>query len=199
MISRNKNVQLFFDYTKKQIEILGVKVVISKKKYISFIDSKCAGYFSPGDGKNEPPTLAVATGRGAKEWLPVFVHESCHLDQWMENSKIWKKYAELDILDEWVYGKKFDKNILNKSTKNSINLEVDCEKRTVKKIIEWNLPIDIDEYIQRSNAYVMFYNYVKKVRKWSDPDKTPFRNKRIFKHMPKTWLDNYHYLSPEIE
>ena len=201
MISKNKNIQSFFDYTKKQAEILGVDIFISKRKNLTLNEEiKCAGYFClVKKDKEYEPLLAVATGRGIKHWLPIFVHESCHMEQWMENHEFWKKSEKLDVIDEWVVGKEFHWRTINASIKNSINLEVDCEKRTVKKIIEWNLPIKIEEYIQCSNAYIMFYNYLKKTRKWSDPDKSPYRNKRIFKHMPQKWMKNYHRLPKKIE
>lgn len=199
MISRNKNVQAFYDYTQKQANILGVNILLSKKKYITISkEIKCAGFFSSNWTKGKP-VLTVATGKRLKHWLPIFVHESCHMEQWMESHKSWEDLEKLDVMDEWLSGKDFDKKTLNKSIKNSINIESDCEKRTIQKIKDWELPIDIDEYIQKANAYILFYNYVKKVRRWSSPHKSPYKNKRIYKHMPKKWLDNYHYLEPEVE
>ena len=196
---KDKNISYFLDYTNKQASFLDVKILLSKHKNVQITKSmKALGYFYPGH-KKEKPVFAVAIKKSLKEWLPVFVQESCHLDQWIENTKIWRESCELDIFDDWVLGKEFDKKTLNKSLRNSINIELDCEKRAVQKIIEWNLPIDVKEYIQRSNAYIMSYNYVKKKRRLYKKEKSPYLNKKIYKQMPDVWLKNYHVMPKSIQ
>ena len=196
MISRNKEVQAFFDYTKEKAEKLGVEVFISKDKYLKLPGGvECSGYFD----SNEPIKLAFATGRGMKFWITILVHEACHMEQWSEDKELWAKSDTSYLIDDWLEGKDFDKELIDELINIARDLELDCEKRSVKKIREWNLPIDVEEYIQKSNAYIYFYNYLKKVRKWTTAKRSPYRSKKIYLKMPKKFLKDYSKLPIEIE
>ena len=197
MYSRDKNIQAFCEYTEKQANKLGVKIMMSKDKFLSLSDSiKCSGYF---DSDGEIPTLAVATGRGSKFWITILVHESCHMEQWAEDSYLWQQTNTMYKIDEWLTGKEFPKEEIDEAINSARSLELDCEKRAVKKIRKWKLPISKEEYIQKSNAYILFYNYMKKVRKWSTPERSPYRSKKIYTFMPDKFLRNYSKLPKYAE
>jgi len=78
------------------------------------------------------------------------------------------------------------------------DLELDNEKRTTEMIIKWNLPIDPVEYVKKSNAYVLFYNYIKTTRKWSEPDNSPYTNMNIVNAMSDKFDMDYEKLSDEL-
>lgn len=121
----------------------------------------CSGYF---DVANK--MLVVA--KGNESWLANLVHESCHIDQWLEQTKIWKKEEKFGtvIFDRWLSGKNVKS--IRKSINNLLALELDCEKRAIKKIVEYDLPINTVTYIQRANAYILYYRYVYETGHWSN-------------------------------
>lgn len=50
---------------------------------------------------------------------------------------------------------------------------LDCERRALAAIAEYDLPIDPADYARRANAYVHFYSHVAKTRRWNLPDRAP--------------------------
>ena len=60
--------------------------------------------------------------------------------------------------------------------------------KTKNKVIQY-----LDEYIQKSNAYILFYWAMFKTRKWYTPKKRPYELKELWSKMPKHWLAEYHY------
>jgi hypothetical protein len=91
-----------------------------------------------------------------KNWLSTLIHESCHLDQWVENPKC---IEDLNCDIRGIVSKK------SKVSRNAllpiIELELDCDKRTVAKIKKYELEgeIDLPLYIQDTN-HLMFCYYV---------------------------------------
>lgn len=169
----------------------GVKFNLLNKKNVIVDGTRCVGYFT-----HEPPELTCAINR--PDFIPILVHESCHLDQYLEDPT---PFEQEDIIDEWLHGKEFTQKEVNKCIKNSISLELDCEKRSVKKILEYGLDINIDQYIQGANAYILFYNFVKKNRMWYKKDAPPHQKDIVYQNMPKKFMsDSYYYrLNPKIE
>jgi hypothetical protein len=139
--------------------------------------SLVSGYFDPNT-----KTLAVAAGR--KDWLEVLVHESCHMDQFLDPNSIWHSggVEAVDQYFDWMSGKdvrEFKEQVLLAGL-----LELDCESRTVTKIEQFNLPIDIKTYIKKANAYTQFYLYSISTRKWHEPSNKPYDNQAIVSACP---------------
>jgi hypothetical protein len=63
---------------------------------------------------------------------------------------------------------------------------------------KWDLPVDTALYTKKANAYVLFYNYMKISRKWSNPDNVPYRNKNILEAMSDKFDMDYENLSEEL-
>ena len=78
------------------------------------------------------------------------------------------------------------------------NLEHDCERRTLAMIKDYDLPIDGEKYARMAASYVMFYEYVKKHRKWYKIGKEPYRNEKLLKVMPAN-LPKRLTMTPKIE
>ncbi len=195
-----ENISSFITSLKRKANKLGIQLQLDNNKFI--IDNKleCAGYFMEKIGRI-PGILATATGLSIKEWLPILVHESCHMDQWNEKIKLWDEADRLNpnLIDEWLNGKDFSTKRVEAAINITRDLELDCEKRAVKKIKKFNLPIDISEYIQKGNCYLFFHNYMKKTRKWYDPKNDPFTNPKIYKLVSKDWYESYDETPKEIE
>jgi len=106
--------------------------------------------------------LTLVVNIGSNDWLGTLVHESCHMDQYLENDDTYcNEYSKFDIFDSnlWRY---CSKNTVREAIKMACRMEIDCDKRAVKKIKHYNLDIKIDEYIRDANIYHWCYYYVNK-------------------------------------
>ena len=147
----------------------------------------CSGYFEGGEEKGE---LVVAVDKPQKQWLPILVHESCHLDQWLEDKEKFISYDGLEVVDQWLNGKRATKKKLTSAIEASKKLELDCEIRSVAKIKKYKLPIDITTYIQMANSYIYFYNWVLENRRWLEKGQTLYL-KEIYEVCPTEFQSNY--------
>ena len=170
-----------------------------KVSYPGQEEMKVSGFFDD----TPRPIIACAIGKPEYDWAQILVHESCHMDQWMEDSEFWKGMKSGDIpadkvMDEWLYGKDFEMKVVEESIDTLLKLELDCEIRSAKKIIDMNLPINIDNYVKGANAYLYFYPIMLKTRKWCD--KAPYEVSDIFDVMPNTFLNakEYYLFSSEL-
>ena len=185
----------FIQHVKDECKRLGVKNHIKNVKYVKLSPTiKCSGYFDDG----EQPILAASMAK--EDGLEILVHEYCHLTQWVDGFHLWKVAGRaIPVIDEWLEGKYKRPQTLERAFEISIGLELDNEKRSVKMIKEWGLSIDIERYTKRANAYLQFYNWMKQTRKWSNPNNTPYGNKRIVAAMPANFRMNYDKLPKRLE
>lgn len=181
----------FIDHVKQECKKHNIKCVLKNTKSVKYTDSsRCSGYF-------DEKSLVVAMNR--PDALQILVHEYCHLTQWAEQCDLWmecEKNESHDKLDKWLIGEEV-KNI-EQAIILCRNLELDNEKRSVKTIKKFDLPIDIDTYIKRANAYVQFYNYLLVSRRWSKPNNAPYKNKRLLEVMPAKFNMDYEKLSKKV-
>lgn len=180
--------ELFIEDLKHQCKRHGVKLIFNRSRTV-LIEGKIrsSGYFDPANKE-------LKIGKNRPDWLQLLVHESCHVDQWIENAKCWQNEGKIgnDIIDAYLLGKDFNHNKLKKAFKNTILLELDCERRAIDKIVEYDLPINISSYIQRANAYLFYHHRAMKLRTW-DP---MFYNKiGLISNMPTKILDIDRYIS----
>ena len=121
------------------------------------------------------------------------------MTQWIDGIELWEVSADsLTVVDEWLSGVDHPDELVEFSLNKSRELELDNEKRSVEIFNKWDLPVDVDLYIRKSNAYVLFYNYMKISRKWSNPDNAPYRNKNIIDAMSDKFDMDYENLSEEL-
>ena len=193
-----KSTEKFIQFVKDECKKHKVKFKPYKRRYIKLSDSiKCGGFFADGTDEQFPkPVLAFAGGH--KDYLELLVHEYCHMTQWLDNIPLWRKANDsLEEIDRWLAGKEVEN--IDECINASRDLELDNEKRSVDMIKKWNLPIDVNEYTKKSNAYVLFYNYMKTSRKWSLPGNSPYTNKEILLNMSDKFDMNYEKLDLAIE
>lgn len=182
----------FIAFVKAECRKEGVKCDLRNTKHVRISPSiKASGYFD-----ESVPTLVCSMGR--KDSIEILVHEYCHLTQWKEQIPLWKKVgASMTAIDDWLSGENV-KNI-EKHLANSRDLELDNEKRSVKLIKEFDLPINIDNYIRKANSYVHFYNYMLISRRWCSTNNSPYSNKRLIEAMSPKFNMNYKKLPKRIE
>lgn len=184
--------QAFMDHVKKECLNHGVNLDLRDSKYIELSDSiKCGGYF-----EENPPTLALAAGHPEAKTL--FLHEYGHMTQWLEKAPVWEGLGDsLEVLESWLSGE--DAEDIETHVHRAKDLELDNEKRVVAMIKKWDLDIDSEEYTRKSNAYVLFYLYLLKSRKWSEPGNSPYTNQRVIESMSPRFDMDYENLDPKIE
>lgn len=162
-----------------------------------------SGYFL-GDEYGSEPELAVAIGGRKWEWFLILLHESSHMDQWLEKCPSWVNATYFkgedcdvyDLMSQWIQGKEYEKNDIERIIMSCIDCELDCEKRTVNKIKEFNLNhIDYYEYTQKANSYIGFYGAIYKKRKWYK--NAPYKDQNVWMRMPKVFLVRDKYFDIE--
>jgi len=163
----------------------GIKLKLINSATIPYIDNtniQVSGYF---DTMNME--LAVAKGKDLVEWLEIIIHESCHLDQYVENCEVWNSNSYFDtdvsaIVDLWLSNIiELKPKILSEMINKIIDLERDCDLRAIEKIKKYKLDdiIDLKRYTQKSNAYHLSYIAVKKLRKWNKPNKAAYQVEEV--------------------
>jgi len=175
---------------KKTAEENGVKLILPETESVPYITGvEVAGYFID----NGEPTLACGIGGDIMIWGPVLAHESSHMDQWIEKCSAWtNNYYNgrecVDWLDEWCQGKiQLEDSEVDEIIDRAIGVELDCEKRTVEKEKRYNLPVNIEEEIQKSISYILFYRFIKESKKWNTVGKAPYLIKEVWSLMPKSF------------
>jgi hypothetical protein len=193
----NKEISNFIEFAKSECKKHGVKFKPYKRSYVKLTDDiKCGGYFDDGSDSGKP-VLAFAQGR--EDFIELMVHEYCHMTQWLDGIELWDICSDsMSIIDEWLSGKDHPDKLVECAINNSRDLELDNEKRAVKIFKEWSIPVDLELYTKKANAYVNFYNYMKTTRKWSDPGNSPYTNKNIMEAMSSKFDMNYQELTPGL-
>ena len=170
-----------FTIIKKDLLEYNGRIIICKGEYCGG-DSQCQGMFY-FDAK-ETPMIKIAKGNTTQqEAFGVLIHEYSHFLQWRDNSKIWNKFDEENF--------SFDDVIL-KPKKNKdkllllINLEADCERRSIK-IIRKNNIINDRVYAQMANAILYKYAYLYHYNKWPRGAKL----KQLYATCPDRLLKSY--------
>ena len=185
----------FIQYVKDQCKAHGIKCDLRNTKYVKLSPSiRCSGYFD-GDGM----TLVVAMGRD--DSLAILVHEYGHFTQWLDSLAgkfpLWKaSHTPLINLNRWLEGEPVRN--MKKHLAVCRDLELDNEKRAVKLCREFNLSIDIPDYIKRANAYVQSYNWIYYTRRWSSPSNSPYKNDIVINAVSDKFNMRYDKMSAKV-
>lgn len=154
---------------------------------------RCTGYFD-----DENRTLQVAMKQ--RDSFEVLVHEYCHLTQWIDKVPVYTKANKYILaVDKWIEGTDLQDSVIDAAIQGCVDLELDNEKRSLKLIDVYGLSIDKELYVKKANAYLYFYHWMRKTRKWSAPKNLPYRNKRIIDAMPTTFKGKYDKLPKKFE
>lgn len=164
----------------------GITLSLQHVPQVDIENLPCSGYF-------DEQSLVVATKKKrVQDWVDVLVHESCHLDQFTEKSKLWDSDNDpLHVIEAWTKGKKVSLSKRDKAFENTLLLELDCEKRSIKKFKKYRLNIDIEEYAQKANSYLFAYMVALHEKRWYT---SPYENPKIWKKMPKQLLTLKEYV-----
>ena len=183
----NKNItKLIADVAQKCVENK-INFRLENTDQVNTGNVLCSGYF-------DEESLVVATKKkNTQDWLDVLVHESCHLDQFLEKSSFWiPDELGLFIVEKWLKNKKINLKKVKNAFINTINLELNCEKRTVKKLKKYKIKFDDELYIQKANSYLYGYGVSFEKKVW--PSK-PYEISSVYKKMPKKFLKAEEYFN----
>lgn len=188
----SKKEQDFIQYVKSRCKEHGVKCSLRNSKFVKMEGHvKCSGWFD-----EEVPELVVSMNR--PDWIEILAHEYSHLTQFVEQIPVWTEgVTSLPVVWAWLDGKDHPK--IDYHIDSAKELELDNEQRTVKIIQAFELNIDLDHYIKKANAYIMFYNWLKQTRRWSSPHNSPYKNQRLVDAMSSKFNMNYNKMPKRIE
>lgn len=150
----------------------------------------CGGWFNYYDKE-----FAVAYNNS--QFNGVFLHEYNHYRQWKER-KQWfiKKANQCEIYFTWLEGKRVAKKKVNEAFMQVIELEWDCEKRSLKMVDDLKLSfINKKEYIKAANCYLLFYLMSKDMRQWCV--KSPYGDKALINMMPDEIMPLEYYFDAD--
>lgn len=164
MSRENKNVERFIAHVKSVALQHGVKIKIKNSRNVREPagNTLCCGYFL--DSEKEKLIVIAKGKRPVQEWLGFLVHEYCHMMQWIEKcpayTNTFLKNGEdatykLSLLENGEAD--YNKRLRNVYTKKTIACELDCERRAVKAIKKFNLPINLEAY--KRGAAATLYKY----------------------------------------
>ena len=154
---------VFVNTTLQKAEDSGIKVkFLSQSVVYNGSKAGVAGYFTEKE-------LAVCTqGHDVASLMMQFVHESCHMDQYIDDKELWNQCdSGYTKYFRWLNKEiELSKEKIEQYTNDVITLELDCERRSVEKIKRFNLPINIKNYIRAANTYLFSILYASHKRTW---------------------------------
>lgn len=179
--------QKFLSWCQSQCKQHGVKLILGRGKSIRCNGYSVSGYF---DAHNEgAPTLKVASKH--KLWVEVLAHEICHMFQWIEKTEKSVRFDKVINTEEWLNGKNFPAKKLHTAIIATVEMERECEVNALKLLEKFGYK-NRTGYIQRANAYTLFYFYMLETRKWCKKGRAPYNQRGIWTKFPKTFNINIH-------
>lgn len=190
-----KQYNAFISDVRQRARKHGVRVVINKNQnFVVAGGINSNGYFADED----PPVLAVGRGtRPLHQWFTVLLHESCHMDQWIEQTDTWTNgyvgkgdWDTSALIDLWINNAvELTPTQRDDYIKRTFDIEQDCERRSAEALEKWNIPIHVPQYIQKANAYLTFYKIIRHDRSWYKIGKEPYNVRKIWKQMPTSFVE----------
>ncbi len=179
------NYQEVRNIIKNECKKHGVKFHQGRGKTVRFPGSVRSNGFFYFDTESKDSMLAVAMNSNS---LGVLIHEYSHMQQWLENAPEWEAIEKNTVMWEWLATDDyFEASEVEESVMAYYEVERDCERRAVDFHIQWNTDENLEEYIQKSNAYTLFYFFLLENRKWYVPGREPYSLKSVWGQMPKTF------------
>jgi hypothetical protein len=155
---------------------------------------RVGGYFC-GDAKE----LGIALRADElSSVLGILLHEESHMEQWLDKTSLWynkERRKRAGIFWDWMEGARNRTKNIDECNLAVVDLEVDCERRTVVKCKKYFSDlIDIDDYKKHANSYFYFLRHLVKTRQWSElspleipelVEACPSRFKKSYVEIPK--------------
>jgi len=167
---------------RRRTKLFGAQFILSRKRQVEFEPGlKCSGFFT-SVGDSGEPELVVSRCYNDDQFLGVLLHEYCHLTQWAENCVAWQNddyWSSIVDVGKWIGTNKPCTPQVKAALDATRDLEADNERRTVRLIKELGAPVDLEDYIQKANSYIHFYNTISITNRWYDPDRVPYKTPEV--------------------
>lgn len=197
----DSNFRAFDRDTLNTAHVHGIRVYKGAGKLVNCNDGspRVMGFFSETE-----KLLKIACGAEKELWTGVYVHESCHMDQWIENSLYWRLVSDSDFIlySDILQGGVYPQAEIDEAMSRIVMMEAECEHRALEKIKKYGLhDIDPDKYAQLANSYLYFHSAIAKHKKWYKPHRTPYTLNIIWHTMPKVIMEPEYYRigNPDID
>lgn len=117
------------------------------------------------------------------------------MEQWAEGSDAWTSLTvdgvdACSLIDGWLSGDAVDDGVIADAVKRVKAMEADCERRVLRKVKAFALPIAPALYSQRANAYIHFYDWMLENRKWYPASSPPYGTDGIVVAAPSRIADS---------
>lgn len=154
----------FVDSLKKKCKKHGIEMILSPSWSVNTETnniSPCGGFFD-----EESMSMVVGCAKPVDEWMATLVHESCHMDQWLEDKEMWNRCMnDYGLFWGWLAGDTMMNTAqVQKACETIIYVEWDCERRSVEKIRKLKLPLNISKYCRKANTYLYSYKVIHKYK-----------------------------------
>ena len=180
----------FVKFVRNHLEQYGGNLVIGKGQNVNCNGILCPGFF-------EDRQILIKVAGNGEGFLSTLVHEYCHFLQYINDIKIYKKSDKASaIVENWLLGKDYDTQTLKRAFFLVRAMERDCEKRAMKLIDEFNLPIDRKFYAKQANCYIYTHFLMEETRKYWMYKKSPYKSRIVMKLMPSTMKVKSHVSIP---
>ena len=191
---KKDNVLCFVKQLKKDCKSNQIGLFLYDQKFLLDDGDKFGGWFDP----NKKELHCSFPTKLQKKYVELLIHESCHMDQFLNKTPKWIQERNSDSLTIfWDWLKTQEKININQHLLNVQLMEAECEQLAVQKIIDLDLGINTNQYIQKANSYLLFYNILKETKKWCDYP--PYRFKEIWTQMPSDKILQKFSMSKELK
>lgn len=180
----------FVKFVRDHLKQYGGKLIIGRGENVNCNGILCPGFF-------DDKFLIIKIAGNDSAFLSTLVHEYCHFLQYLNNVKVYQKSDDASaIVENWLLGKDYDPQILKRAFFLVRAMERDCEKRAVKLIKEFNLPINTRTYAKQANCYIYTHFLMEETRKYWMYKKSPYKSRIVMKLMPSTMKVRSHVSIP---
>lgn len=161
-------------------------LVLVKNNYVYDSGNSCCGWTDESIRE-----VRVAVNNSPRIWIPVLAHEVGHVIQVQEKHRSWvalnnEPLHQHTLFDEWLAE---NIELKKKTSQHLVKLiqanELDCERRTVRMLMDWKLPFDRKSLIQEANACIYLYSMYWRRRKWHKKNLLP---EELILKMPTKFL-----------
>lgn len=190
------NNYVLFKFIKGELKNAKINFYVGPGETIKFPDDRSyvSGYWDSMGNK-----LAVAGGQSENCFITTLAHEYCHFLQEREKAQIVKDSRKYDCIWDWLED---DPDHISNKILKSINvfkdLELDCERRTVKLLKQFNCPINTQYYCKQASAYVYYYTMLPEIRRWFTPYEVPYKYTSLIRLMPTNLKGTYRNVPNQI-
>lgn len=185
-----KGYNQFVKFVRDHLNEYGGNLVIGRGENVNCNGIMCPGFF------DDRKILIKVAGNG-EGFLSTLVHEYCHFLQYINDISIYRKSDQASaIVENWLLGKNYDPHTLKRAFFLVRAMERDCEKRSVKLIKEFNLPINVKTYAKQANCYIYTHFLMEETRKYWMYKKSPYKSRVVMKLMPSTMKVKSHVTIP---